>query len=277
MRYMKIFRLLFLLFLLPAPLLAAPQADLWERWIPEPQAGASPVDHSALDSLLKRFVSAAPDGVNRVDYGALATQGRRDLQDYIAGLEALRPTEMTEPEAMAFWINLYNAVTLKVVIDHYPVDSILDIDISPGLFSFGPWDAETVAVDGVDLTLNDIEHRILRPIFRDPRIHYAVNCASIGCPNLSRDAYSAVDLDTQLDRAARNFIDHDRALRFGEDGLTVSSIYDWFADDFGGADAAIIAHLAAHAGPERRARLRFYTEIRGDDYDWRLNDIRTAP
>lgn len=274
---MRFFRLLFLLFLLPAPLWAAPKADLWERWTPQARADAGPVDHSALDRLLKRHVTAAADGVNRVDYSALAGEGRGDLEGYIAGLAALSPTGMTRPAAMAYWINLYNAVTLKVVIDHYPVDSILDIDTSPGLFSFGPWDAEAVTVEGVVLTLNDIEHRILRPIFQDPRIHYALNCASIGCPNLSREAYVSERLEEQLDRAARTFIDHDRAVRFGGDGLVVSSIYDWFAADFGGTDAAIIAHLASHAGPERRARLRFYKDIRDDDYDWRLNDVKTAP
>ena len=89
-------------------------------------------------------------------------------------------------EQRAFWINLYHALTVRVILSHYPVSGIREIDISPGLFARGPWDRKLIPVEGVELTLNDIEHRILRPIWRDPRVHYALNCASLGCPDLRR-------------------------------------------------------------------------------------------
>ena len=101
-------------------------------------------------------------------------------------------------EQLAYWINLYNALTVKVILDHYPVKSILDIDISPGWFSIGPWGKKLVAVEGVEISLDDIEHRILRPIWRDPRIHYALNCAAVGCPNLLREAFTGATAEVLL-------------------------------------------------------------------------------
>jgi len=154
------------------------------------------------------------------------------------------------------------------------VDSIRDIDISPGLFADGPWGAELVTVEGVPLSLDDVEHRILRPIWRDPRVHYAVNCAALGCPDLARDPFDAGRLDAQLDRQARRFVNHRRGVRFEGDGdLIVSGIYRWFSEDFGdGSDRAILRHLRRHAAPALAGRLAAADGIDDHDYDWSLND-----
>ncbi len=211
------------------------------------------------------------DGLNRFRYAGVDASARAALRDYLARLAAVEVDALSRDEQRAYWINLYNALTVEVVLEHYPVESILDIRISPGFFSIGPWGKKLVTVAGTELSLNDIEHRILRPIWRDPRLHYAVNCASLGCPNLQREAFTAANSEALLERAAREFVNHPRGARVAKGRLHVSSIYDWFAADFGGSDAAIIAHLRRYAGAELAARLAGIERVAGDDYDWRVN------
>ena len=162
---------------------AAPEAKLWERWTAYDAASSETVDHSLWAGFLSMYVVNADDGVNKIAYGDVSDAQHAKLKRYIALLSQSSVSRLAKAEQLAFWINLYNALTVDVVLDHYPVESILDIGISPGLFASGPWGKKLVAVEGEALSLDDIEHRILRPIWRDPRIHYAVNCASIGCPN----------------------------------------------------------------------------------------------
>ncbi len=157
---------------------------------------------------------------------------------------------LRRPEQLAYWINLYNALTVQVVLDHYPVASIHDIAISPGLLAIGPWDKPLIEIEGAAVSLNDIEHRILRPIWRDPRIHYAVNCASIGCPDLQARAFTAETAEALLEAAARAYVNHPRGARVEAGELTVSSIYAWYREDFGGTEAGVIAHLKRYAAPE---------------------------
>jgi hypothetical protein len=250
---------------------AAPAADLWPRWQAHDPANAAAIDYADWDALLARVVVAGSDGINRVDYLALAGPERAALDAVVARLAAVAVDGYARPEQLAYWINLYNAATLQVVAAHWPVDSIREIDISPGWFSDGPWDAEVVRVAGEALTLNDIEHRILRPIWRDPRIHYAVNCASLGCPNLAASAYRGAGIEVRLEAAARAFVNHPRGLAVRQGRVTVSKIYEWYREDFGAGEAGLIAHLAHYAEPELRARLRAAGAIDGAGYDWRLN------
>jgi hypothetical protein len=167
---------------------------------------------------------------------------------------------------------MYNALTVSVVLDFYPVKSIQDIDLGPGLFTIGPWDKKPIKVDDEAVSLNDIEHRILRPIWKDPRIHYAVNCASVGCPNLQRAAYTAARMDTMLERAASTFVNNPRGARFSDGKLVVSKIYAWFLDDFGGSKDAVLNHLRKYANKDLANKLGQATGISGYEYDWNLND-----
>lgn len=122
------------------------------------------------------------------------------------------------------------------------------------------------------MSLDDIEHGVMRPTFRDPRVHYAVNCASVGCPNLRPRAWRAASLEADLDDAARAFVNHPRGVSVLADGrLRVSSIYQWFREDFGGNEAGVIAHLRQHAAPPLAAQLAQAGSIAGHDYDWALN------
>jgi hypothetical protein len=241
--------------------------------------GGATAAEPSLDALLARYVSLPPDGVSRVAYAAWKASGAdmAALAAWIAAAAARRPSTMPRAEAYAFWANLYNALTLKVVLDRYPVRSIRDIrstgvPLDPRQFN-GPWRTRLVTVEGRRMSLDDIEHETMRPTFRDPRVHYAVNCASIGCPNLRPRAFSAATLEAELDEAAGAFVNHPRGVSVLADGrLRVSSIYHWFKEDFGGNDAGVIAHLRRHAAPPLAARLATASAIADHAYDWALND-----
>jgi len=206
------------------------------------------VDGAAWDTWLARHVIAGPDGITRIDYGAVTAAERTGLDRIIDALAAVPVSDLKRDAQMAYWLNLYNAVTVKLILDHYPVESIRDIKLGGGLFGGGPWDAPLVEVEGQPITLNEIEHRILRPIWQDPRIHYGVNCASIGCPNLWPAAWKPETLDAELDAAARAFVRHPRGeettRRGGEDRATECSYYVWVVEAYGGARGAELEEAA---------------------------------
>jgi hypothetical protein len=251
---------------------AAPKAEPWGRWEMHDALSRATIDHGVWGDLLQRRLVRGDDGINRVDYAAFTPDDEAVLDRYVQNLAALPISRYNRTEQMAYWINLYNALTVEVVLDHYPVDSIRGIDISPGLFSDGPWGKKLIEVEGEELSLDDIEHRILRPIWRDPRIHYAVNCASLGCPDLQIEPFRGAAIEQQLDTAARAYVNHPRGVLIEGDDLVVSSIYDWFMDDFGASERDVIQHLRSYAGAELQAALRGFTTIDEDRYDWDLND-----
>lgn len=260
-----------LLLLAVLPAAAAPKATLWARWTAHDPASTLTVEHGAWQEFLTAYVGTAPDGINRVAYGHVTAIDRTSLADYVARLEATPVSRLNHPQQLAFWINLYNALTVSVVLDHFPVASIRDIDISPGLLADGPWGRKLATVEDQPVSLDDIEHRILRPVWKDPRIHYAVNCASLGCPNLQLTAFTAENADTLLTQAARDYVNHPRGVSTGDGPLIVSSLFDWYRDDFGGTDETVIAHLKRFAEGAIKGRLDAATRIDGYTYDWTLN------
>ncbi len=179
--------------------------------LPAVLCGPARAAEPALDTLLARYVTLPADGIARVDYARW--QGNAaDLAalDAWTGMAASRrPSAMARAEAFAFWANLYNALTLKVVLGGYPVRSIRDIHSTGVPFDLrqfsGPWRTRLVSVEGRRMSLDDIEHGTMRPLFGDPRVHYAVNCASLGCPNLRPHAWRAATLEADLDDAARAY------------------------------------------------------------------------
>lgn len=238
----------------------------------------------AYSQLLQKYVSESGDGVTRVDYRAWHGNqaDRAALDGYIEELKAQKPSQMARDEAFAYWVNLYNALTLKVILDNYPVESIRDISSTgTSLFDFksyiGPWRTKLATVEGKELSLDDIEHETLRPQFKDPRVHYAVNCASIGCPNLMARPWTAATLDADLEAGARAYVNHPRGVTVAADGsVTVSSIYSWFQEDFGGTEAGVLDHLRKYAEPELKQKLEGKTGYDGDAYDWSLNGAEAS-
>ena len=237
--------------------------------VPTALAQNSSISHEAWGDLLQTYVHQSDDGVNRVDYGALKDNAADSakLDNYIDQFADLSFDDMTRDEQFAAWANLYNAVTVQYIIGEYPLDSIKP------WYSTGPWKKIKVEADGRELSLDAIEHDVLRVKWADdPRLHYSINCASYGCPNLRRDAWVAETLNEDLDGAARDYVNHPRGVTVRErGGLEVSSIYDWFQKDFGGSEASVIDHLLKYADEDLAADIRANNDIRGYEYDWSLN------
>lgn len=263
-----------LLLLLTAGPLARAQVllgdEVLERWRPAAAERTLEVDYRPWRELLVTYLHGdQPSGINLFDYNAVTAADRQLLNAYIDYLAALPVARLTPEQQQAYWINLYNVLTVRVILDNLGVSSIRQI--KSGWFSQGPWDLDVVVLDGVALTLDDIEHRILRPIFGDPRVHFAVNCASLGCPNLNAQPYIASNLDHQLDTATRAFINHPRGAGISGDTLTLSSIFKWYGDDFGDSASARLDWIASYAKPGLARQLKGWSGRIRYDYDWGLN------
>ncbi len=251
----------------------APKSELWERWTAHSPSAIATIDHGAWDAFLAKNLVSHADGVNRIAYAKVSEADRKGLVDYMSALSAVRISDFSRDEQRSYWINLYNALTVDVVLEHYPVGSIREISISPGFFSVGPWGKKLIRVEGEELSLDDIEHRILRPIWKDPRIHYAVNCAALGCPKLMRVAFTASNTEALLERGAKDYINSKYGVYVDSDKrLFASSLYDWYQQDFGGDEAGVVDHLRVYAGPELATKLEGITDVYDFDYDWTLID-----
>ena len=247
-------------------------------WDASDESNGAQIGHGAWQEILDGYLRAHDSGINRVDYASLkaSAQDNSKLSEYLDHLQELDPRHYSRHEQKAYWINFYNALTVKVIVDAYPVDSIRDISNSMlavgGLIPIGPWGDVRAHVAGLDLTLDNIEHGILRPIYRDSRIHYAVNCASLGCPNLLPTAFTADNVESLLDAGAREYVNHLRGVDFiDEDFIVISSIYDWWVADFGGSEAGVMDHLVRYADEDLAENLRNFAGAVEYEYDWNLN------
>lgn len=244
-------------------------------------AGADPVGaeppaglHAPYDSLLCRYVDER--GVRYRAWQA-SEADRRGLQSYVHGLESVDPASLDHDQALAFWVNLYNAVTLDLILDHYPVESIRDI----GGEQEDPWERTLVRVAGRDLTLNEIEHGILRPRYEDPRIHFALSCAAKGCPPLASHAFVGARLQAQLEAVTAAALDDSAfvdvsACRGGEGTIRISRIFEWYARDWDGV-GGVRAFLARYRPGDRERLLDARCELDYHEYDWALNDASPVP
>lgn len=228
------------------------------------QTDAFPVSHERWDALLKKHVR--PDGM--VDYRAFREDSTA-LNAYLAVLEQAHPNDRhwSREAQMAYWINAYNAYTIQLILRHYPVASIRDI--RPGLaFVNSVWDIRFIRIQGYTYDLNNLEHNILRAVFKDARIHAAINCASLSCPRLAPEAYTAERLEEQLEVAMRRFVNDPQRNRITAERAEVSKIFRWFSGDFMREAGSLRRYLSRYSehpvGPD--------TEIGFMDYDWRLNE-----
>lgn len=243
----------------------------WEFWDTSDSTSDRHLSHDSWNEFLGTYVTETDDGINRVNYDGVTEESRNALKSYIDRMSALDPRDLNKAEQFAYWINLYNALTVEVVLQHPGAKSIRQM--GGGLFRTGPWRDKLVGIAGQVLSLDDIEHRILRPIFRDRRIHYAVNCASISCPNLGLNAYTGEDVEIMLCEAEANYINHGRAVSFDNNGrLVLSSIFKWYASDFAPDEESLLAYLAEHH-KSYRERLTNYTSAVRYEYDWSPNSI----
>ena len=245
-------------------------AELDDRWATHDNSSTVLIDNELWQTLLDDYlVSDTESGVNLFDYEGLLDDDRQPLDDYVDMLVAQDPLKLNRLEQKSYWINLYNAATVRLILNNYPLKTITKLGESRT--DFGPWNDYAVTVNGIDLSLNDIEHRIIRPLYNDYRIHFAVNCASIGCPNLAPVAFTGNELDQQLDAASREFLSHPRGLEITGDTLNLSKLFDWYAVDFGSNETEVIATLARHTDDETRNALTNFKGTTNYEYDWSLN------
>lgn len=227
------------------------------------------MDHSTFTQVLTTFV----DAEGNVAYGRLQEDPEALLQ-YLRQLAATDPGQFTEAGQIAFWINAYNAYTLKLIIDKYPVSSILRTVGIPIPKLNMPWLKKIATVGGTVYTLDHIEHQILRKQFAEPRIHFGLVCASISCPPLRREAYTGAQLDAQLTEQALLFLNDTARNQIKEatDTIRISKIFDWFEEDFTGAYDSVQPFLSQFfSGPVREKLLAEGYRIKYLDYDWGLN------
>lgn len=225
-------------------------------------------DVAALDGLLRRHV----DGAGRVDYGAWQRQGAAELEDWLAAQRPFDPEPNSRADAMALWINLYNALVIKAVLARFPLASIrptiAGVPNWPAFLAF--FSRPVISLQGQPLSLNRIEHEILRPRFGDPRLHFALVCAAVGCPLLRPEAYRAERLEAQLEADALRFLQDPQKLRFDSASgrLHGSRIFQWYRQDF----LAVAPSIAAYVGrylPE--LALPAGVRLSYLPYDWALN------
>lgn len=223
--------------------------------------------HAAFTEVLKTHVHGS-----KVDYAALK-QSPGKLNAYLDTLAAVNKSQYDgwkKDQRMAFLINLYNAATLKLVIDHYPVKSIKDI----GGVLKGPWKQDVVRLWGKKVTLDHVEHDLLRPGFNEPRIHFAVNCASIGCPDLRNEAFRATNLEKQLEEQTRAFLRDSSRNRLDAKSKTLhlSPIFKWFGEDFVKKSGSVEKFVAPYFNDTDKAVIqKGGLKVRHNDYDWKLN------
>jgi len=220
------------------------------------------IDHSIFTELLMKYVK---DGV--VDYQGFKNCETR-LDSYLSVLEKTDTTVLSRNERFAFYINAYNAWTIKLILGKYPgVKSIKDL----GSIFGSPWKKKICRIDGDVLTLDYMEHEILRPVFKDPRVHFAINCAARSCPPLQSEPYLGNRLDIQLQESTEGFINNSTHNYLKGNTLYVSKIFEWFGDDFNGE---IVEFFLKHARGELKEELQTSKgniTVKYLDYDWSLN------
>lgn len=220
---------------------------------------AKPVSHELWEKLLKKYVSDE----GKVNYAEWKKEGS-ELDKYLKILESAHPNESwSSNERKAYWINAYNAFTVKLILNHYPVKSIKDIG---GALS-SPWDIRFITIEGKSYHLNELEHQILRPIFKDPRIHFAINCASFSCPKLLNQAITADQIEEQLNRLAKSFLSDTKRNILKTDTVQISEIFKWFQEDFV-QQGSLIDFLNQYA----EIKIASNATVQYLDYNWNLNE-----
>jgi hypothetical protein len=232
-------------------------------WFSTGLAGPT-VDHSIYSELLTKYVKNG-----RVNYAGFKSEETK-LDDYLKILEAIDSKSLSEDEQFAFYANAYNAWTIKLILSGYPeVKSIKDL----GSLFKSPWKKEIVRIDGDVLSLDNVEHDILRPRFKDPRVHFAINCAAISCPPLRPEPFQGDILNTQLDGSTRSFLNDPASYKFDGSKFYVSRIFKWFGEDF---NHDVLSFYLKYAEDDLKQKLeanQSKLDIKYLDYDWALNEL----
>lgn len=231
-------------------------------WISFPIFSQEHLNHDQWTAILSKHVSSA----GQVDYKGIK-DNEAQLDTYLAVLSANHPnSDWDKKDQLAFWINAYNAFTVKLIVKNYPVVSIKDLGGS--IYKVNtPWDEKFINIGDKTYDLNNIEHGIIRKDFNDPRIHFAVNCASISCPPLRNEAYVGSKLDAQLDDQARSFINDESKNKITKSKAKISKLFTWFKGDFTQDGKTVVDFINKYS----KEKITDKTKITYFDYDWNLN------
>lgn len=251
---------------------AADPSEISERWRQHDEASGMHVDHRVWEAFLLNHVRPDRDGVHRLAYREAKARDHNALSGYLQAMSEVDITAYTRAEQVAYWINLYNALMVDLVLDNYPIPSIRMLDRPGSGQESSPWKRSLIDIDGIALSLDDIENHVLKTIWDDPRIHYAITCPALGCPNLQPVPYTGRQLEQQLSDAAMTYVNDPRCIKIDEGELHVSSLYRWNLGSFGGSEEKVIQHLMAYAEPDLAMNLQEFDRLHGDHFDWRLND-----
>ena len=217
------------------------------------QTSEAQPDYKSWDTFLKKYVSATGD----VDYKSIKSNKKElDAITKIFSATSVLPS-WSKNDQLAFWINAYNAFTIDLIVNNYPLKSI------QGLDGGKPWDVKRINIGGKKYSLNNIENDIIRPQFKDARIHFAVNCAAKSCPPILNGAFFGKTLDTQLDEVTKKFINNKKYQTITSSNITLSKIFDWYVADFG--DIVTFINKYSNVKVSKSATIAY------KDYDWALN------
>lgn len=254
----------------------APAPQLWDLWTAHNEQDRKPLDNREWAAFLQRYAKTGSDGVTRVAYGAVTHEDMERLGAWLRLMQQMDVSELNLREQRAYWLNLYNAEVVRLVLVHYPLDSVDALQPPwwkrwwPGVQ--GPFAEPLLEVDGQALSLDDIENHILRPRWLDPRTVYLLCKARLGSPPLAPQPYAAEYLDEQIEAQARRWVNGPYALRIDAHGrLRVAELYRRYRSDFGD-EAAVLAQLRRYAAPPLAAQLAKVDGIHGYIDDRRLND-----
>lgn len=271
--YYKRFLFLLLTLMLSLSVHSAPlNKNLWLKWTINNPLSTETISHEKWQFFLDKTISTNNEGLNLLDYSHIKPELKAVLNEYVNSMSQINIENYNRKEQLAYWINLYNALVVKTIVEFYPIGTIEDISISPGLFSIGPWGKKIVTVNNTLLSLDDIQHRIIRPVWNDPRTLYATNNSSVGGPNLAKTAYQASRIEEQLNDAASDYINSLRAVQVIEGELILSKIYDWYIDDFGGNKDDLITHLKRYAKQPLLDQIKHANQVDSYIYNWHLNE-----
>jgi hypothetical protein len=213
---------------------------------------AAQINHKPLDDLLKTYVS----NEGAVNYTALKSK-KKEIETIINAYSKIKPSTFSKDEQLAFYINVYNLHTIYKIVSKMPVKSIKNLDNGK------PWDVKNIVVNSTKYSLNDIENNIIRPNYKDARIHFALNCGALSCPSLLNEAYTGTKLVTQMDSQTKKFINNKKYNSISGTKLNLSKIFDWYKVDFGNVCDFLNKYCSV--------KINQNASITYMDYDWNLN------
>lgn len=224
---------------------ASTESQYWGYWDRSNERNREVIDHTSWDNILGNYVVDKKGGTNRFRYGALTSADKKALKNYISTLEEIDPRSYSRNEQQAYWLNLYNAVTVKIISDNYPVKTFTEIRARN--LSSDPLNSPVATVSGQPLSLNDIENRIIRPIWKDHKVHFGLNCADMSCPGLLSHAFTGKNVKDMLKESGKNFINSQNGVTLKNGKLTASSMFNQYKGDFARDDKALLKVFAHYA------------------------------